>query len=127
MQINGYFLDENQLKPILENPKYSLIIAGAGSGKTTVLIGKIKYLIEKKNISPKEIVCITFTNKAVQNLKDVLQKNHLPSVECVTFHKLALNILKENKEQYQLASETLLQETIEEFFVNRKMRIFIFF
>ena len=45
MIINGYPLDENQMKPILENPKYSLIIAGAGSGKTMTLIGKIKYLL----------------------------------------------------------------------------------
>ena len=37
--VNNYDLDEEQLKPILENAKYSLIIAGAGSGKTLTLIG----------------------------------------------------------------------------------------
>ena len=44
--VNGYELDDEQLKPVLDNPHYSLIIAGAGSGKTLTLIGKIKYLLE---------------------------------------------------------------------------------
>ncbi len=117
MIINGYPLDENQLKPILENPKYSLIIAGAGSGKTTTLIGKIKYLIEEKKVLPEQIVCITFTNDAVNHIEESLKQNHI-NLDCFTFHKLALTILKENHETYQIASPFLLKETIDEFFAS---------
>ena len=53
--VNGYPLDKEQLKPIIENQKYSLIIAGAGSGKTLTLIGKIKYLLEN-NIYKKALL-----------------------------------------------------------------------
>ena len=46
IKVNGYTLDEEQTKPIIDNPKYSIIIAGAGSGKTLTLVGKIKFLLE---------------------------------------------------------------------------------
>ena len=64
IMVNGYSLDEEQLKPVLENAKYSLIIAGAGSGKTLTLIGKIKYMLENHLIKPEEICTISFTNEA---------------------------------------------------------------
>ena len=58
--VNGYELDDEQLKPVLDNPHYSLIIAGAGSGKTLTLIGKIKYLLENNLAKPEEICAISF-------------------------------------------------------------------
>ena len=48
--INGHSLDKYQRKVILNNSKYLLVVAGAGSGKTLTIIGKIKYLIERLNI-----------------------------------------------------------------------------
>ena len=75
MIINGYPLDENQMKPILENPKYSLIIAGAGSGKTMTLIGKIKYLLTSQKCREEEILCLSFTNETVRDLQEKIFVN----------------------------------------------------
>ena len=60
--INGYKLDYNQRLSIVCDEENTLVIAGAGSGKTLTIVGKIRYLIERKNISPKDILCISFTN-----------------------------------------------------------------
>ena len=58
-------LDEEQQKIILTDDDYVLVIAGAGSGKTTTITAKTKYLIEKQNITPEEIVIISFTNTLI--------------------------------------------------------------
>ena len=47
----------------------NLVLAGAGSGKSLTIIGKIRYLIEFKKIKPEEILCITFTREATESLK----------------------------------------------------------
>ena len=61
-------LDDNQRKIILTDEKYTMVIAGAGSGKTTTITAKVKYLLDKKNIKDEEILIISFTNKAVQEI-----------------------------------------------------------
>lgn len=114
--VNNYELDEEQLKPVLENTKYSLIIAGAGSGKTLTLIGKIKYMLENQLIQPEEICTISFTNEATNNLKQNIFKNCHVDVPTFTFHKLALDILKKEKIFYTIAKPDLLEFTIDEFF-----------
>lgn len=87
-------LDEEQRKAILVDEDYSLIIAGAGSGKTTTMAAKIKYLIEKKKVNPNEIILLSFTNKSVEDLDELLnQKFHL-NVEVLTFHKLGMKFLR---------------------------------
>ncbi len=116
MLINGYPLDEEQLKPIIENEKYSLIIAGAGSGKTTTLVGKIKYLIEHEMYKPSEIVCISFTKEAVLHLEQEIFQNTHQKVPCFTFHKLALTILMSHQENYTISKPYLLEEVIDRFF-----------
>ncbi len=114
--VNNYDLDEEQLKPILENAKYSLIIAGAGSGKTLTLIGKIKYLLENNLFKPEEICTISFTNEATNNLKKNILKNCGLEVPTFTFHKLALDILKRAQIHYTIATPDLLEFTADEFF-----------
>ena len=60
--VNGYPLDKYQRKAVLINEENNLVIAGAGSGKTLTIVGKIRYLIELLNIRKEEILCISFTN-----------------------------------------------------------------
>lgn len=114
--INGYKLDEQQKSAILQAEKHSLIIAGAGSGKTLTLIGKIQYLIQIKHIKPEEILCISFTNEAVKSLKE---KIGIPNVTVFTFHKLATHILKNEKIYYEIVPENYLENNIDNFFKNR--------
>ena len=73
--INGYPLDENQRKVVTSKTKYLLVSAGAGSGKTLTIIGKIRYLIEIEKLKEDEIICISFTNEATNNLKNKLKNN----------------------------------------------------
>ena len=65
-------LNKEQKKAVLYNEGPLLILAGAGSGKTKVLTTKIAYLIKEKNISPYEILAITFTNKAAKEIINVV-------------------------------------------------------
>lgn len=119
ININGYDLDTEQLKCILENKKYSIIIAGAGSGKSLTLVGKIKYLLENNIYKSEEICCISFTNEATKSLQNSIKKNCKEEVNCFTFHKLALYILEHEKIEYKIASTNLLKETIDEFFISK--------
>ena len=56
-------LDDQQRTALITDEYSNLIIAGAGSGKTLTILGKVKYLVEKKNIAPKEILLLSFTKK----------------------------------------------------------------
>lgn len=89
-------LDENQRKIILTDEDYVMVIAGAGSGKTTTITAKVNYLIEKQNIKDQEIVVITFTNKAVDELKERINKEFKHNIKITTFHKLGYEIIKNN-------------------------------
>lgn len=67
-------LDEDQRKVILNDEDYTLVIAGAGAGKTTTLEAKAKYLVEKLHINPSRILVISFTKKATGELQDRFKK-----------------------------------------------------
>ena len=89
-------LDEDQRKVILSDEDYSLVIAGAGAGKTTTVAAKVKYLVEKQNIDPKDILVISFTNKAVGELRDKINKDLKIDCPITTFHSTGNAILHIN-------------------------------
>lgn len=115
--INGYPLDEYQSRVVLSEEQKTLVIAGAGSGKSLTIIGKIVYLIKVKNVNPKDILCISFTNDATINLKKNIKKNYNFDLDIYTFHKLALTILQDNKEEYEIAPDDFLNTVIDNFFL----------
>jgi len=92
-------LNEKQLEAVKKTEGPVLVIAGAGSGKTKVLTTRIAYLIEEKNISPSNILAITFTNKAAKEMKERVI-NLLGSIgynmQVSTFHSFGLLIVREN-------------------------------
>ncbi len=94
--INDRSLDQMQRVAVITDEENNLIISGAGSGKTLTLVGKIKYLIEIRGINPSEILAISFTNKAVNELSDRLKKSTGQDIEVVTFHKLGRELLIES-------------------------------
>ena len=119
---SGKKLDKYQRKVVLDNSKELLVVAGAGSGKTLTIVAKVKYLIEKLKVRESEILCLSFTNEAVNNLKGKLNYN----VDVLTFHKLALNILNDNSFYYQISSDNLINYITNEIFLiddenNRKL------
>ena len=125
--INGYPLDEHQCQVVLSEEEATLVVAGAGSGKSLTIIGKIVYLVKECHIKPEEILCISFTNDATINLKNNIKKNYEFNIDIYTFHKLSLEILKQNKIKYQIAPDNYLNEIIDYFFeiivpTNKKMK-----
>ena len=72
-----------------------LIIAGPGSGKTRVIIERVIHLT-KSGIKPSEILCLTFTNKATNEMSQRLERDNIQDVEVSTFHAFAKSILEEN-------------------------------
>lgn len=76
-----------------------LVLAGAGSGKTSVITRKIVWLIRDYGISPRNIVAVTFNNKAAREMKsrvaDLLNGDHSKELHISTFHALGLKILRE--------------------------------
>ena len=93
--ICGYELDSFQKDIVLNNNKHVLVVAGAGSGKTLTILGKINYLIKYLGVKEDEIICISFTNKTCDSLMKKLSDMGY-SVNVYTFHKLALEILSSN-------------------------------
>lgn len=92
-------LNKEQKKAVLYNEGPLLILAGAGSGKTKVLTTKIAYLIKEKNISPYEILAITFTNKAAKEMKERVENligEEARFIQISTFHSFGLKLLREN-------------------------------
>ena len=87
-----YPLDLQQREAIISLEDNVLVISSAGSGKTMTTVGKVRYLIDKQMVDPKNILLITFTRKAAESLSQRLGEKNL---KCVTFHKLALDIIAE--------------------------------
>ncbi|NMA85070.1 MAG: DNA helicase PcrA [Epulopiscium sp.] len=92
-------LNDMQQKAVLQTEGPVLILAGAGSGKTRVLTHRIAYLIEEKGIRPQQILAITFTNKAAQEMKERVEAQI--GVLCrdmwvSTFHSTCVRILRMN-------------------------------
>ncbi len=110
--INGCKLDKYQIKAIESEDKYTLLVAGAGSGKTLTILGKIRYLKEVKKYKDEEILCISFTNETVNNLKNKLEKMNC-YCDVYTFHKLAMSLICD---KFKLLNYDLLDYVVDEYF-----------
>ncbi|WP_419089232.1 UvrD-helicase domain-containing protein [Phocaeicola plebeius] len=85
-----YPLDKQQRRSIVSEEDNCLIVSSAGSGKTSSIVGKVKYLTEVKGIAPHKILLISYTNKAAAELTERMAINGLKGY---TFHKLAIDII----------------------------------
>ncbi|HMS66160.1 MAG TPA: UvrD-helicase domain-containing protein, partial [Ignavibacteria bacterium] len=96
MAIDLSILNDEQRKAVEEIEGPSMIIAGAGSGKTRVLTYKIAYLVES-GVSPFEILSLTFTNKAAKEMKERMSKLIAANFEKIwmgTFHSVFARMLR---------------------------------
>lgn len=105
-------LDYQQQVACVVNEDANLVVAGAGSGKTLTILGKVRYLLNK-GYSPDDILCISFTNKVCDELKERLNKLTGSNIDVFTFHKLSLNILGNLGIKYKIADENKIREILE--------------
>lgn len=90
-------LNERQKEAVLATEGPVLVLAGAGSGKTTVLVNRIAYMISQKHIRPWNILAITFTNKAAREMKDRIERllgDTAKDMWIGTFHSVCVRILR---------------------------------
>ena len=107
-------LNDKQYLAVTSTEGPCLVIAGAGSGKTKVLTHKIAYLIQEKNIKPWEILAITFTNKAANEMKERINNliGDLSNDMWVgTFHSICVRILRRNIEKIGYDSSFIIFDT----------------
>lgn len=101
-QINLGTLNESQQEAVLSNEKRLLVLAGAGSGKTKTLLQKIMYLTDEKYISPSEILAITFTKNAANEMIDrmIISADESGEYEKLLLNKRASKAEKDNARNF---------------------------
>lgn len=112
MNLEG--LNEKQKEAVLHNKGPLLVLAGAGSGKTRVLTTSIANLIENEKVDPRNILAITFTNKAANEMKD--RVSNLLNIDVSrlwigTFHSVCARILRMNIEKIGYNSNFTIYDT----------------
>lgn len=91
--------NDEQKKSILSSNKHILCIAGAGSGKTTVLTKRIEFLVKYRSANPRKILAITFTRKARQEMMQrIAKKGNLDNVMIETFNSFCEKILRQHND-----------------------------
>ena len=107
-RVENHPLDREQRKAIYDPARFNLVVAGAGSGKTTTILGKILYLLQSGFASPPEILVLSFTHDSATELRErflreyyqafaeqiLLRKSPPPNITIETFHSLALKLLR---------------------------------
>ena len=107
-------LNDKQYEAVTNTEGPSLVIAGAGSGKTKVLTHKIAYLMGEKNVSPFNILAITFTNKAANEMKERVEKlvgDVAKDMWIGTFHSICVRILRRYIDRIGFDSSFIIFDT----------------
>ncbi|RZL19838.1 MAG: hypothetical protein EOO89_02135, partial [Pedobacter sp.] len=129
--IENRSLDIQQRTCIVTDDDNNLVIAGAGSGKTTTIVGKVNYLLDRYKVEPEKILLISFTNKSVEALKNRI---NVPTITARTFHKLGLEIISQaekkkpsifSDEQYKPLIHKIFGELIKDSIYLEKINLFL--
>lgn len=116
--IDGKSLDDQQRDAVVIDEDHNLVVAGAGSEKTLTISGKVKYLCEAKGIKPEDILLISFTKKAAQEMTDRIATKLGYNIQATTFHKLGLDILKQaSNKVYDVLDD--MRQFLEDYFTKK--------
>ena len=133
--VEGRKLDEQQMKCIIKPAPSHLVIAGAGTGKTTTIVGKVKYLLNSRQCSYKDILVLSFTKASAAEMCGRIHKETGQAVEISTFHKLGIDIIEKangispkiTKISLQaFAKEKLVENMKDPKYLNHLCRYFLF-
>lgn len=89
--VEGKSLDLQQRTAIVTDEDNNLVIAGAGTGKTTTILGKVNYVLDRYSVDPGEILLISFTRKSAEDLK---RRMKAETIEVKTFHKFGKDVIQ---------------------------------
>ncbi|NLO48261.1 MAG: UvrD-helicase domain-containing protein, partial [Clostridiales bacterium] len=128
-------LDDEQRRAVVTDDDYCLLVAGAGAGKTTTMAAKVKYLVEKKNVPPEDIIVISYTRKAIDELKERINKGLRIPAKISTFHSFAYDIVRKfsdtppevNYSAYNIIFNMLEKEIFHDKALLRKLLLFLGF
>ena len=123
-RVENHPLDGEQRKAIYDPARFNLTVAGAGSGKTTTILGKILYLLQSGFASPPEILVLSFTHDSATELRErflreyyqtfaeqvLLRKSPPPNITIETFHSLALKLLRSLWPDFSVATNEIDDE-----------------
>lgn len=111
-------LDEDQRRVVLADEDYCLVVAGAGTGKTTTVAAKVKYLVERRGIAPSQILVVSFTNKAVTELKEKINGDLGIACPIATFHSTGNAIIHKHSpnEKTNIADDSKLYFVTRDYF-----------
>ena len=126
-RVENHPLDSEQRKAIYDPARFNLTVAGAGSGKTTTILGKILYLLQSGFASPPEILVLSFTHDSATELRErflreyyqtfaeqiLLRKSPPPDITIETFHSLALKILRKLWPDFSVETNELNSDLLE--------------
>ncbi len=131
-----YPLDSQQRRSIVSHENNCLVISSAGSGKTSSIVGKVKYLINIKHVAPENILLISYTNKAATELTE---RTGIDGLKGYTFHKLAIDIIGKKTGQkpsicdnsdalfvdiyHKLLNDILFRQNIIEYFIDYNLNV----
>lgn len=115
--LDGKSLDSQQREAIVVDEDAVKVIAGAGSGKTFTIQGKVKYLTEKKDVDPSEILAISFSNASVDDLKERIAE----PIDIKTFHKVGKDILTQYN-QYSRPDTSALKRIIKRYLTKKALK-----
>lgn len=107
-------LDKQQMMCIVKDTHNHLVIAGAGTGKTTTVIGKIKFLLKSEKYKPEDILVLSFTKASASEMSQRINKETGCSIDALTFHKLGLNIITKATGTVSRITQLNLQKFIQE-------------
>ena len=115
--LDGKSLDSQQREAIVVDEDAVKVIAGAGSGKTFTIQGKVKYLTEKRDVDPSEILAISFSNASVDDLKERIAE----PIDIKTFHKVGKDILTQYN-QYSRPDTSALKRIIKRYLTKKALK-----
>lgn len=93
--IEGRSPDEQQWSCIVREFHNQLVVAGAGTGKTSVVVGKVKYLLQTGGCGPEDILVLSFTNASASEMRERIRSETGCDIRAITFHKLGKDIIAE--------------------------------
>lgn len=115
--LDGKSLDSQQREAIVVDEDAVKVIAGAGSGKTFTIQGKVKYLTEKRDVDHSEILAISFSNASVDDLKERIAE----PIDIKTFHKVGKDILTQYN-QYSRPDTSALKRIIKRYLTKKALK-----